>query len=122
YDASFMNTIKKQWAKGALSAKSAKAISRTEGTSKGKLAGFEEIEKYMHAKHSIHYNKVKTGLPHNFMHNKLAVVDDAVITGSFKFSSNAERNAENILILRNADLADQYAEYVKALLKMYPDT
>lgn len=120
YDASFMDTIKKQWAKGALSARSTKAKARSGATSQAKLAGFEAIEKHMHAKHSIHYNKDKKGLPHNFMHDKLAVADDALVTGSFNFSSNAERNAENILIIHDKGLADQYASYVKELMKMYP--
>jgi phosphatidylserine/phosphatidylglycerophosphate/cardiolipin synthase-like enzyme len=45
------------------------------------------------------------------VHNKAMVIDGAtVITGSFNFSSNAECcNAENLLVLRNADLAAAYA-------------
>ena len=32
---------------------------------------------------------------HDFMHAKVLVVDDVVITGSYNFSRSAEQNAEN---------------------------
>jgi len=55
------------------------------------------------------------------MHDKIAVADDTVITGSFNFSNNAMKNAENILVIKNAALADQYVAYIyiKSLLKRY---
>ncbi len=31
-----------------------------------------------------------------------------VITGSFNFTEHAEHNAENLLVIRNADLAAEY--------------
>jgi len=37
--------------------------------------------------------------PHNFMHNKVLVIDDTVITGSYNFSRSAQFNAENILFI-----------------------
>jgi phosphatidylserine/phosphatidylglycerophosphate/cardiolipin synthase-like enzyme len=47
---------------------------------------------------------------HAIAHNKVMVVDQAiVITGSFNFTNSAEtRNAENVLILKSPDLAQQY--------------
>ena len=52
---------------------------------------------------------VRIDAAHPIAHNKVIVLDDAVfITGSFNFSDRAERNAENLLILRDADLADRY--------------
>jgi len=44
-------------------------------------------------------------------HNKVMVIDGAtVITGSFNFTKSAqERNAENLLILQDPELAAQYA-------------
>jgi phosphatidylserine/phosphatidylglycerophosphate/cardiolipin synthase-like enzyme len=54
------------------------------------------------------------------MHNKLAVVDDTVITGSFNFSNNATQNAENVLQIESKDIADHYAAYVAALTQRYP--
>jgi phosphatidylserine/phosphatidylglycerophosphate/cardiolipin synthase-like enzyme len=55
------------------------------------------------------------------MHNKLAVIDDAVITGSFNFSNNATKNAENILLIEDKAIADRYAAYVAALTEKYPE-
>lgn len=45
-------------------------------------------------------------------HNKVMIIDnDIVITGSFNFSKAAQyRNAENLLILKDANLARAYAE------------
>src|SRR5438067_8012659 len=43
---------------------------------------------------------------HNFMHNKVLVIDDTVITGSYNFSRSAQFNAENILFIESAPLAD----------------
>src|SRR4029453_10451484 len=39
--------------------------------------------------------------PHNFMHNKVLVIDDTVITGSYNFSRSAQFNAENILFIES---------------------
>jgi phosphatidylserine/phosphatidylglycerophosphate/cardiolipin synthase-like enzyme len=48
---------------------------------------------------------------HAIQHNKVIVVDSAtLITGSFNFSQSAEtRNAENLLILRDAETAAIYS-------------
>jgi len=54
------------------------------------------------------------------MHDKLAVCDNTVITGSYNFSSNATRNAENVVIVRDQALANAYAEYVQVLMRDYP--
>ena len=59
--------------------------------------------------------------PHDYMHNKLAVVDDTVITGSFNFSNNATQNAENVLRIESKAIADHYAKYVTALTQRYPE-
>ncbi len=56
---------------------------------------------------------------HDFMHNKVLVVDDTVITGSYNFSNSAEFNAENILIIENAALADAYSNYTDHLMQKY---
>ena len=47
---------------------------------------------------------------HAIAHNKVMVIDEeTVITGSFNFTKAAEeKNAENLLILKNRDLAKQY--------------
>ena len=56
---------------------------------------------------------------HDFMHNKLVVVDDALITGSHNFSLSAQSNAENALLIRESNLAGRYREYVEQVVKRY---
>ncbi|MDQ2868432.1 MAG: phosphatidylserine/phosphatidylglycerophosphate/cardiolipin synthase family protein [Verrucomicrobiota bacterium] len=56
---------------------------------------------------------------HDFMHNKVLVIDDTVITGSYNFSRSAEFNAENILFLESAPLAEIYSAYIDRLLAKY---
>jgi phosphatidylserine/phosphatidylglycerophosphate/cardiolipin synthase-like enzyme len=57
--------------------------------------------------------------PHNFMHNKVLVIDDTVITGSYNFSRSAQFNAENILFIESAPLADTYSAYIDHLKSKY---
>src|SRR5207302_763452 len=45
---------------------------------------------------------------HDFMHNKVLVIDDTVVTGSYNFSRSAQFNAENILFIESAPLAEAY--------------
>jgi len=49
---------------------------------------------------------------HAIAHNKIMIIDkETVITGSFNFTKAAEEhNAENLLILKNRDLAKLYIE------------
>ena len=56
---------------------------------------------------------------HDFMHNKVLVIDDTVVTGSFNFSRSAQFNAENILFIESAPLAAQYSAYIDHLLSKY---
>jgi phosphatidylserine/phosphatidylglycerophosphate/cardiolipin synthase-like enzyme len=56
---------------------------------------------------------------HDFMHAKILVVDDTVITGSYNFSRSAEFNAENLLMLENAALADEYSAFVDHVMAKY---
>jgi len=67
-------------------------------------------------KNSVPYTP--TG-PHNFMHNKVLVIDDTVITGSYNFSRSAQFNAENILFIESAPLADAYSAYIDHLVEKY---
>jgi phosphatidylserine/phosphatidylglycerophosphate/cardiolipin synthase-like enzyme len=48
---------------------------------------------------------------HSIMHDKVMVLDDAaVMTGSMNYTASGEHsNAENLLLLRDADLARRYA-------------
>jgi phosphatidylserine/phosphatidylglycerophosphate/cardiolipin synthase-like enzyme len=56
---------------------------------------------------------------HNFMHNKVLVIDNTVITGSYNFSRSAQFNAENILFIESAPLADAYSAYIDHLKSKY---
>jgi phosphatidylserine/phosphatidylglycerophosphate/cardiolipin synthase-like enzyme len=56
---------------------------------------------------------------HDFMHNKVLVIDDTVITGSYNFSRSAELNAENILFIESASLAETYSAYIDHLIDKY---
>ena len=57
----------------------------------------------------------------DFMHAKVVVADDVSFAGSFNFSRSGERNAENVLELRDAGLADRLAAYVDELCDRYPE-
>jgi phosphatidylserine/phosphatidylglycerophosphate/cardiolipin synthase-like enzyme len=57
---------------------------------------------------------------HNFMHAKLVVADDIVFTGSFNLSHSGEQNAENVLEIRDAELANRLAGYVDEVRARYP--
>jgi phosphatidylserine/phosphatidylglycerophosphate/cardiolipin synthase-like enzyme len=56
---------------------------------------------------------------HDFMHAKLVVADDVVFVGSFNFSRSGERNAENVLEIHDASLADVLAAYVDEIRSRY---
>jgi phosphatidylserine/phosphatidylglycerophosphate/cardiolipin synthase-like enzyme len=56
---------------------------------------------------------------HDFMHDKILVVDDTVITGSYNFSRSAELNAENILFIDSRPLAAEYSAYIDRLIAKY---
>jgi phosphatidylserine/phosphatidylglycerophosphate/cardiolipin synthase-like enzyme len=61
----------------------------------------------------------KADSAHNFMHNKIVVADDTVVSGSFNFSLNATRNAENVVAITSHQLADTYAVYIDRLVERY---
>jgi phosphatidylserine/phosphatidylglycerophosphate/cardiolipin synthase-like enzyme len=61
-----------------------------------------------------------TGTLHDFMHAKVTVVDDSVFVGSFNLSRSGERNAENVLELEDASLANQLADFVDEVRARYP--
>jgi phosphatidylserine/phosphatidylglycerophosphate/cardiolipin synthase-like enzyme len=56
---------------------------------------------------------------HDFMHNKVLVIDDTVITGSYNFSRSAQFNAENILFFESPALAETYSNYIDHLIAKY---
>jgi phosphatidylserine/phosphatidylglycerophosphate/cardiolipin synthase-like enzyme len=72
---------------------------RTERYSSADFLAHAGIPTYIDAAHAI-------------AHNKVMVIDrDTVVTGSFNFTKAAEtRNAENLLVIRSAELADKYRQ------------
>jgi phosphatidylserine/phosphatidylglycerophosphate/cardiolipin synthase-like enzyme len=70
-------------------------------------------------KNSIPYSRNAPLQPHNFMHNKLVVTDDAVVTGSFNLSNHAMGNAEDVLVIHDAGVAAAYAAYLEELEVRY---
>jgi len=57
---------------------------------------------------------------HDYMHAKVTVCDDTVFVGSFNLSHSGERNAENVLELEDATLADRLAAFVDDVRSRYP--
>jgi phosphatidylserine/phosphatidylglycerophosphate/cardiolipin synthase-like enzyme len=60
------------------------------------------------------------GTPHDFMHAKVTIADDVVFTGSFNLSRSGEQNAEDVLEIHDADLAERLAAYVDEVRALYP--
>jgi phosphatidylserine/phosphatidylglycerophosphate/cardiolipin synthase-like enzyme len=60
------------------------------------------------------------GTPHDFMHAKVTIADEVVFTGSFNLSRSGEKNAEDVLEIHDADLADRLAAYVDEVRALYP--
>jgi phosphatidylserine/phosphatidylglycerophosphate/cardiolipin synthase-like enzyme len=58
---------------------------------------------------------------HDYMHAKVTVCDDVVFIGSFNLSHSGEQNAENVLEIRDAQVADRMAAFVDAIRGRYPD-
>ena len=103
YDSGQMGPIEREWAKSTNSA----AI----------LANWKKVKTKLVAKTSAPY---KPTSPHDFMHNKILIADNQLITGSYNFSANAERNAENqIRITVGSTIVKRYAEYITAIVTAY---
>jgi phosphatidylserine/phosphatidylglycerophosphate/cardiolipin synthase-like enzyme len=60
------------------------------------------------------------GSVHDFMHAKCVVADDVSFVGSFNLSRSGERNAENVLEIEGADVADELTAFVDAIRVRYP--
>ena len=60
------------------------------------------------------------GSLHDFMHAKVTVADDVVFCGSFNLSRSGEHNAEDMLEIHDAALADELAAFVDGVRGRYP--
>ena len=57
---------------------------------------------------------------HDYMHAKVTVADDVVFAGSFNLSHSGEMNAENVLEIEDAKLAEEMVVFVDAVRARYP--
>jgi phosphatidylserine/phosphatidylglycerophosphate/cardiolipin synthase-like enzyme len=91
---------------------------RAEGRSAWKLPLLEEVlGGQFSGKRSQPW---ELGSVHNFMHAKVVVADDVVFVGSFNLSHSGEKNAENVLEIADAGIAQQLSAYVDAIRQRYP--
>ena len=81
-----------------------------------KIPIFEDAVRGLAGKRSSPYTP---GGIHNFMHNKVLVIDDVVITGSYNLSHSATQNAENCLMIHDSALAERYNTYIDGLVRRY---
>ena len=79
----------------------------------------EAVLAHLVPKYSLFFDEEHPDYAHDFMHNKVVVADDTVVIGSFNFSSNAMRNAENVLCFTEPKLAKAYADYIDGLVARY---
>ena len=104
YDATQMDEVQRQWGAQAGAA--------------WKISAFHSITSAVRfgAKRSTPYAK---GSVHDFMHAKILVADDYVYVGSFNLSHSGEENAENVLQIESAAVADLCAAYIDAVAARY---
>jgi len=57
--------------------------------------------------------------PHDFMHAKVTVADDTVFAGSFNLSRSGEMNAENVVEVRDPELAERLAAFIDEIRERY---
>jgi phosphatidylserine/phosphatidylglycerophosphate/cardiolipin synthase-like enzyme len=84
-----------------------------------KITVWDTIEPHLSGKVSTPY---APGSVHDYMHAKLLVVDDEVMTGSFNFSRHGEGNAENVLHLQSEELALAFEAFAERVAARYADT
>jgi phosphatidylserine/phosphatidylglycerophosphate/cardiolipin synthase-like enzyme len=84
--------------------------------SEWKIAAFEHAAADLVGKRSTPYTPTSA---HDFMHNKVVVADDAVLTGSYNLSHSATMNAENVLVIHDAALAERYSAYIDGVVARY---
>jgi phosphatidylserine/phosphatidylglycerophosphate/cardiolipin synthase-like enzyme len=60
------------------------------------------------------------GSVHDYMHAKVTVCDDTTFIGSFNLSRSGEKNAENVLEIHDAGLADRLAAFIDEVRAKYP--
>ena len=105
YDGPQMDQVERQWKAANVGA--------------DKVNTWQKVAEHLVRKNSIPFDRQNPSQPHNFMHNKLVVADQVVVTGSFNLSNHAMGNAENVLLIRDAAIANSYAGYIRRLVATY---
>jgi len=105
YDGPQMDQVRRQWQAAHVGA--------------DKINTWDKVAGHLVRKNSLPYDRNKPHQPHNFMHNKLVIADDVLVTGSFNLSNHAMGNAENVLLIRDADIASQYEAYILQIMAKY---
>ncbi len=105
YDGPQMDQVRRQWQAAHVGA--------------DKINTWDKIANHLVRKNSLPFDRNKPHQPHNFMHNKLVIADDVVVTGSFNLSNHAMGNAENVLLIRDADIASKYEAYIQLIMARY---
>jgi len=105
YDGPQMDQVERQWHAANVGA--------------DKVNTWQKVAHRLARKNSIPFDIHNPHQPHNFMHNKLVVADDTVIMGSFNLSNHAMGNAENVLMIKDAKLAQLYAGYLAKVTANY---
>jgi phosphatidylserine/phosphatidylglycerophosphate/cardiolipin synthase-like enzyme len=104
YDATQMDEVNHQW--------------KAEGQVTWKIDAFATLVAHASfgAKRSTPYSPTAI---HDYMHAKITVCDDRVFVGSYNLSHSGEENAENVLEIESADLADRMASFIDAVRARY---
>jgi phosphatidylserine/phosphatidylglycerophosphate/cardiolipin synthase-like enzyme len=95
YDGPQMDQVERQW--------------KAANVGTDKLNTWQKVARHLVRKNSIPFDRQNQSQPHNFMHNKLVVADQIVVTGSFNLSNHAMGNAENVLLIQDAAIAELYS-------------
>ena len=78
------------------------------------------LERCLQAFHGKASTPYAPGAVHDYMHAKVTVADDTVFLGSFNLSRSGEENAENVLEIADAALAERLAAWIDGLRERYP--
>src|ERR1700735_4473567 len=105
YDGPQMDQVEREW--------------KAANVGTDKLNTWQKVARHLVRKNSIPFDRQNQSQPHNFMHNKLVVADQLVVTGSFNLSNHAMGNAENVLLIRDAAIAELYAKVIQRLMASY---
>jgi phosphatidylserine/phosphatidylglycerophosphate/cardiolipin synthase-like enzyme len=108
YDGPQMDQVERQW--------------KAANVGTDKVNTWHNVARHLVRKNSIPFDRQNQSQPHNFMHNKLVVADQIVVTGSFNLSNHAMGNAENVLLIRDPAIAELYAKYIGRLMAAYAVT